>query len=133
MLEVGRVCVKIAGRSAGKKVVIVDRVDENFVVVDGPVKRKRCNVKHLEPLAQVVEVKKGASHGEVVKALEKAGVPVVESKPRVKGPRPRGAQRGRERVAEPVVEKKAKEAEKPNKKKRELTKGAALEKKQQKK
>lgn len=74
MLEIGRVCVKIAGREAGSKCVIVEVVDKNFVVIDGNLRRKRCNIAHLEPLTQLVEVKSGASHEEVSKALEKIGM-----------------------------------------------------------
>lgn len=56
-IEKGRVCVKIAGREAGEKCVIVDIIDENFVEIAGNgVKNKRCNIKHIEPVAQTVEV-----------------------------------------------------------------------------
>jgi len=74
--EVGRVCVKLSGRETGKKCVIVDVVDKNFVLVTGPksvtgVRRRRTNVDHLEPTAEVVELKKGAADDEVEKALTK--------------------------------------------------------------
>jgi len=56
-IEKGRVCVKIAGRETGKKCVIVDVIDENFVeIVGNEVKNKRCNIKHLEPVDATVEV-----------------------------------------------------------------------------
>ena len=56
-IEKGRVCVKIAGRESGKKCVIVDVIDENFVeIVGNEVKNKRCNIKHLEPVDETVEV-----------------------------------------------------------------------------
>ena len=56
-IEKGRVCVKIAGRESGKKCVIVDVIDENFVeIVGNEVKIKRCNIKHLEPVDETVEV-----------------------------------------------------------------------------
>ena len=56
-IEKGRVCVKIAGRETGKKCVIVDVIDENFVEIVGKeVKNKRCNIKHLEPVDKTVEV-----------------------------------------------------------------------------
>ncbi len=78
-IEVGRICVKIAGREAGRKCVIVDIIDENFVLVTGPkdisgVKRRRCNIKHLEPLDKKIDIPKGASDEEVKKALESAGL-----------------------------------------------------------
>lgn len=76
-IEVGRICVKLLGREAGKKCVVVDVVDKNFALVTGPkivtgVRRRRTNVDHLEPTSETVEVKKGASDDEVDKALTKA-------------------------------------------------------------
>ncbi len=78
-IEVGRICVKLAGREAGRKCVIVDIIDENFVLVTGPkqltgVRRRRANIKHLEPLPQKVEIEKGAGDEEVLKAIEAAGL-----------------------------------------------------------
>jgi large subunit ribosomal protein L14e len=75
-LEVGRICVKLLGRETGRKCVIVDVVDKNFVLVTGPksvtgVRRRRTNVDHLEPTPERVEVKKGAPDDEVEKALSK--------------------------------------------------------------
>ena len=74
MMEVGRVCVKLAGREAGERCVVVEVLDENYVVVVGPaVRRRRCNVSHLEPTPQVLEIPKGATDEEVERAFEKAG------------------------------------------------------------
>jgi len=75
-IEVGRVCVKLLGREAGKKCVVVDVVDKNFVLVTGPksvtgVRRRRTNVDHLEPTTEQVELKKGAPDDDVEKALTK--------------------------------------------------------------
>ncbi|MEA4956691.1 hypothetical protein SDC9_21482 [bioreactor metagenome] len=56
-IEVGRVCVKTAGREAGEKCVIIELIDENFVeVVGGSVKNRRCNISHLEPLEETLDV-----------------------------------------------------------------------------
>ncbi|ABW01007.1 50S ribosomal protein L14e [Caldivirga maquilingensis] len=79
VFDVGRVCVKLAGKEAGKMCVVVDIVDERFVIVTGPknltgVKRRRTNVKHLEPTEYRVEISKGASDEEVTKAIEAAGL-----------------------------------------------------------
>lgn len=79
VFDIGRVCVKIAGREAGRKCVIVDIIDDNFVLVTGPkavtgVKRRRVNVKHLEPINQRVDITRGASDEEIIAALEKAGL-----------------------------------------------------------
>ncbi|MEM1667277.1 MAG: 50S ribosomal protein L14e [Thermofilaceae archaeon] len=79
IFDVGRVCVKIAGREAGRKCVVVDIIDDNFVLVTGPktltgVKRRRVNVKHLEPLPYKIDIPKGANDEVVLQALEKAGL-----------------------------------------------------------
>jgi large subunit ribosomal protein L14e len=73
-IEVGRVCVKLNGRETGLKCVIVDVIDKNFVLVTGPqklsgVRRRRTNVKHLEPTEDTLEIKKGASDEDVAKAI----------------------------------------------------------------
>lgn len=86
MIEVGRLCVKIAGRDAGKKCLIVEVIDENNVMIDGQTRRKKCNIKHIEPLKDVLKIKKGASHNDVVSALKKAGVEVKEKKKKEKKP-----------------------------------------------
>jgi large subunit ribosomal protein L14e len=77
-VEVGRICVKTFGREAGSKCIIVDLIDDNFVVVTGPkevngVKRRRANVKHIEVTNDKISIKKGSIDDEVKKALEKAG------------------------------------------------------------
>ena len=77
-IEIGRICVKLAGREAGKKCVIVDIIDKNFVLVTGPkkvsgVKRRRANINHLEPLQEKIEIKRGATDEEVENALKTSG------------------------------------------------------------
>ena len=76
-VDVGRICVKLAGREAGKKCVVVDVIDKNFVLVTGPVgvsgvKRRRVNVGHVEPIDVRVKVEKGADDEAVMEALKKA-------------------------------------------------------------
>ena len=77
-IEVGRICVKILGREAGKKCVILDVVDKNFVLITGPktvsgVKRRRANITHLEPTNEKIEMKRGATDEEIAEALKTAG------------------------------------------------------------
>jgi len=68
--DVGRVCLKLKGREAGARCVIVDVIDRNYVVVAGPdVRRRRVNMSHLEPLEETVSIQKGASDEEVAAAL----------------------------------------------------------------
>jgi large subunit ribosomal protein L14e len=74
-IEVGRICVKVTGREAGKKCVIVDVMDKSFILISGPkkvtgVRRRRANVNHVEPLLDKVEIKRGASDDELESALE---------------------------------------------------------------
>ena len=77
-VEVGRICVKVSGREAGKKCVIVDLTDKSFVLITGPkkvtgVKRRRVNANHIEPMQDKLEIKRGASDEEVTDALKTAG------------------------------------------------------------
>ncbi len=77
-VEVGRICVKLAGRESGKKCVVVDLMDKSFVLVTGPkkitgVKRKRANINHLIVLQEKLDIKRGASDEEVTSTLEAAG------------------------------------------------------------
>jgi large subunit ribosomal protein L14e len=77
-IEVGRICVKLVGREAGKKCVIVDVMDKSFVLVTGPktvtgIKRRRVNINHIEPVQDKVEIKRGASDEEVEEALKASG------------------------------------------------------------
>ncbi len=77
-IEVGRVCVKTNGREAGRKCVLIDVIDKSFVVVTGPkqvsgVKRRRVNVKHLEPTDVKAAIRRGATDEEVVEVLKAEG------------------------------------------------------------
>lgn len=76
-LEVGRICIKTTGREAGRKCVIVDLIDKNFVLITGPksvtgIKRRRTNVGHVELTKDKIEINRGASDEEVAKALKAA-------------------------------------------------------------
>lgn len=71
--DIGRICVKTTGREAGKYCVVVEIIDKNYILIDGlNVRRRRTNYKHLEPLAESVDIKKGASHSEIEAAIKKA-------------------------------------------------------------
>ena len=90
MVDVGQVAMKIAGRDSGNICVIVDKIDPTYVLIDGNVRRKKCNIKHLELLDKVVKIKKNASTDEVKKELEKLGIKlIVKGKKREAKPRPR--------------------------------------------
>ncbi len=75
MLETGRVCIKTAGREAGRACVVIDTIDETYVMITGPksltkVRRRKCNIAHLEPLEFQLKLAKNASDNEVAKLLQ---------------------------------------------------------------
>lgn len=77
-IEVGRICIKQAGREIGQKCVVIDVMDKSFILVTGPkkltgIKRRRVNLNHVSPLSDKIEVKRGASDEEVTQALDAAG------------------------------------------------------------
>lgn len=73
MFEIGRVCMKLAGRDAGMRCVVIDIVDKNTVVVDGETRRRKCNVLHLEPLDKKIELSKNAPAAEIERAMKELG------------------------------------------------------------
>jgi len=77
IIEIGRICIKNNGREMGKRCVVVERVDKNFVVVTGPkeltgVRRRRANVDHLTPTKHKLDIKSGEDDKAVSQALTKA-------------------------------------------------------------
>jgi len=71
--DIGRLCVKTMGREAGHYCVIVDIIDKNYLIIDGlNLRRRRVNYKHIEPLADSIDIKKGAKHEDVEAAIKKA-------------------------------------------------------------
>jgi len=73
-MEVGRVCLKLRGREAGGRCVIVDVIDRNYVLVTGPedltgVRRRRINMSHLEPLDEKIDIGRNATDEDVRDAL----------------------------------------------------------------
>ena len=109
MIEVGRICVKTAGRDSRYKCAIVDIINNNFVLIDGDVRRKRCNIKHLEPLGKVIKIRKGASHDVVVAEFKKLGIEIKEKKSKPKTERPRKIRKKKEKEPEEIEKKPKKE------------------------
>ena len=123
MLSTGRLCVKTAGREAGKHCVIVKKIDEKFVMVTGPkevtnVRRRKCNIHHLEPLMIKIDIKPDASDEEIIKVYEKEkiyeklGIEKPKPKPK-KEEKPKETKPEKKKGKEPA--KKAKEKAKPEK------------------
>lgn len=122
MFEVGKVCMKIAGRDAGKIAVIIDILDEPYVLVDGEVRRRKCNIKHLEPLERKLEIEKNASHAEVLKALN-----IKEEKKKVvrkkeKAFRPKKVRQAKSYAEAKKEKKKVEEEVKPKQKEKKSKK-----------
>ncbi len=89
-MKIGQLCVKIAGRDSGQFCLVVDNIDDIYVLIDGNVRRKKCNIKHLEALDKILKIKEKASSEEVKKALEKEGINILKrGEKRVKKERPK--------------------------------------------
>ncbi|MCB9362329.1 50S ribosomal protein L14e [Candidatus Woesearchaeota archaeon] len=89
MIEVGRVCVKIAGRDARKKCVVVEVLDKNYVTVDGQTRRRKVNMSHLEPLDKTLGIASGANHAAVVAAFKDLGIEIADRKSKKPAERPK--------------------------------------------
>lgn len=87
MFEVGRICTKAAGRDKGLLCVIVDTKDDK-VLIDGQTRRRLVNVAHITPSEKTIDIKKGASHDDVVAAFKKLKIEVKERKPKQKTQKP---------------------------------------------
>ena len=88
-IEVGRICIKTRGREAGKRCVVVDLIDKNFALITGPksvtgVRRRRVNINHLSPTEEKIDIRRGASDGEVLQALGLTGKEKEKEKSKVK-------------------------------------------------
>jgi large subunit ribosomal protein L14e len=110
--NVGRLCLKIAGRDAGKKCVIIESIDNAFVLVDGATRRKKVNVKHLEPLATEIEIKEKASHEDVKAAFDKLEIEVWDKKSKKVADRPKQVRKADSKVKGKPVSKPKKEIKK---------------------
>jgi large subunit ribosomal protein L14e len=122
MFETGRLCVKTAGREAGKYCVIVKKIDSKFVLITGPkeltkVKRRKCNIAHLEPLPHKIKLTDDASDADVLKAYATEG---IYEKLGLKPAKP-----AKEEIKEEIKqEKKAAKKAKETKTKRKVSKEA---------
>lgn len=127
MIEVGRVCMKLAGRDAGKKCVVIEILENNLVLIDGATRRRKCNIAHLEPLKEKVDVSKGASHDAVKKALEPLGIEARETKPKQATEKPK--KQPKKKAEEPKKAAKKPKAKKEAAPKAEKKETKASEKK----
>ena len=131
-IEIGRVVVKIAGRDAGKKAVIVDILNDKYVLIDGDTRRRKCNILHIEPLNHVVKIENNANHEHVSKVLKELGLEARVTKPKPKTQKPKKKRKSPEQLRTQKEEKrKFRDIFKPKKKeeKVEEKKEATLEEK----
>jgi len=121
-LEVGRVCMKVAGREAGKYCVVLKKMDNTFVLITGPkqltgVKRRRCNVEHLEPTQYSLKISAEAADAAVIKAYDAIG---LTKKLSLRLPSPEVMKEIEKKVKEiPKKVEKPKKEKKPEKPKKE--------------
>lgn len=102
---VGRLCVKIAGRESGRHCIIVDVIDDNSVIIDGNVKRRKCNINHLEFLNKKANIAKGASTEQTLEAMRKIGIEIMTKTKKERTPK---TQENKEEKSQKKEEKKIK-------------------------
>ncbi|MCD6464501.1 hypothetical protein J7L02_03200 [Candidatus Woesearchaeota archaeon] len=76
MFKPGMVCLKTAGRDAGKYCVVLT-IKDNYALIEGYTRRRKCNIKHLEPLGMSITLPKNidqATKEFVVAELKKLGL-----------------------------------------------------------
>jgi len=107
IFEIGRLCIKTAGRDKDLECIVINILENGYVLIDGNTRRKKVNIKHLKPLNQLVNIKKNASHDEVEKALAQLGIEIIKrGKPRNRSERLKKEKIKKEKL---VKEKKIKE------------------------
>lgn len=111
MIEIGRVCIKTAGRDAGLKCVVIDIVDNKIVLIDGQTRRRKCNITHLEPTKDMLSLKKGASHDDVVQAFNTIKIEIKERKSKPKTERQKKLRKVKEKPKKKGKEAKTKKEE----------------------
>jgi len=88
-MEIGQLCVKIAGRDAGCKCIIVDVIDDNFVMIAGETRKRKCNILHLEPLNEKLDIKKNPGDSELSSALKRFNIELRKTKAKGKSEKPK--------------------------------------------
>jgi large subunit ribosomal protein L14e len=74
VFDIGRVCRKTSGLDAGKLCVVLSK-DKNFATIVGPnIKKTKVNLRHLEPLPNMVKAGKDASQAEATELLKNEGL-----------------------------------------------------------
>lgn len=105
VVDIGRICVKTAGRDAAQYCAVVEVHGDNYVTIDGNTRRKKVNLTHLEPTNQTIDIKKGASTKDVLEAFTKIDIEVKKS-----------AEKKEKKEKKPQVKKAKKGSQKEEKK-----------------
>ncbi|MBS3155996.1 50S ribosomal protein L14e [Candidatus Woesearchaeota archaeon] len=109
---IGRLCVKLSGREAGRECVIVEETEGNFVIIDGNVRRRKCNLDHLDISEKILKIKNNASTSDVQKAMKEEGIEVIlrkekkDNKPRLKKDRKKKVEEKSKKTNEPKKQRK---------------------------
>ena len=79
VIDLGRICIKTAGREKGKLCVIISNPQGNKVLISGArkyymCKRRLCNIKHLMPTRYKIDISENASDEEIEKKLREQGI-----------------------------------------------------------
>ncbi|MBU0628300.1 MAG: 50S ribosomal protein L14e [Nanoarchaeota archaeon] len=127
MIEVGRICIKLCGRDAGGEAAIVDILDDTYALIDGNVRRRKCNIFHLEPTSKKIDIKKGDSHDIIKAEFEKLGLSVWDTKKKEKTQRPL-KQRGKKAASAENPKKDTKNKKEPAKEAKKEAKPAEIKK-----
>ncbi len=80
MIKTGSVAIKLAGRDAGHVCVVLDVLDNNQMLIEGNVRRRRINTRHLEFLGKEIKATKNSSREDVLKELKILGFKFKEIK-----------------------------------------------------
>lgn len=112
MFDIGRMCVKIAGRDAGKKCVILEVLDNGYVLVDGETRRRKCNTKHLSPLKETITVSAKRDHDVIAKEFEKLGLKPMNTTAKEKKEKPKKQRKQKAKTEKPKKADKPKEVKK---------------------
>ena len=124
VFTIGRICVKLAGRDAGKKCVVLSEEKDGKVLIDGATRRREVSLKHLEPINETVSIAANAATKEVASVLKEMGVTVRETKAKKAVARPKHLKKvkkgGKSKpAAKAKVVKEAKKVKAPEAKKAE--------------
>ena len=76
-VNIGDICIKTFGKETGKKCIVIEIMDKNFVLITGPkeitgVKRRRSSVKHILSTGEKVKINANLSDKELIDVLNKS-------------------------------------------------------------